>query len=121
MQPPEILREGDALESTIHHELLHMLIESYARPGTPLWFREGLVLYLSSPDAGSHGGPSNVDVTALGKTLRAPPSEQALREAYVEAEARVAQLARQHGKDTLLDWLQNGLPADASGSFASVR
>ncbi len=42
LQPADVLRQTGTLESTIHHELLHMLIESYARPGTPLWFREGL-------------------------------------------------------------------------------
>ena len=121
MQPPEVLRERGALESTIHHELLHMLIESYARTGTPLWFREGLVLYLTSPGADPHGGGANVDVAALEKSLRAPQSEQELRQAYAEAQGRVAQLVAQHGKDTLLDWLQNGLPADVSANLARAR
>ena len=49
MQPSDVLREAGTLESTIRHELLHMLIDSYALPGTPLWFREGLVLYLTAP------------------------------------------------------------------------
>ncbi len=50
MQPSDVLREAGTLESTIRHELLHMLIDSYAAPGTPLWFREGLVLYLTAPN-----------------------------------------------------------------------
>ena len=53
MQPSDVLREAGTLESTIRHELLHMLIDSYALPGTPLWFREGLVLYLTAPNASS--------------------------------------------------------------------
>jgi stage II sporulation protein D len=98
------------LDNTIHHELLHMLIESYARPGTPQWFREGLVLYLSNPNAAA--GSGNADLPALETSLRAPQSEEELRRAYAEARARVAQLAQQHGKDTLLAWVQNGLPPD---------
>jgi stage II sporulation protein D len=32
----------DALERTVKHEIWHGLLESQARPGVPLWFREGL-------------------------------------------------------------------------------
>ncbi len=110
MQPSDVLREAGTLESTIRHELLHMLIDSYALPGTPLWFREGLVLYLTAPNSSKQS--ENVDdLQGLEKALRAPASEEELRHAYAGARARVAQLARQHGKESLLDWVQNGLPA----------
>ncbi len=110
MQPSDVLRETGTLESTIRHELLHMLIDSYALPGTPLWFREGLVLYLTAPNASSKPGENIDDLKSLEKTLRAPASEEELRRAYAGARARVAQLARQHGKEALLGWVQNGLP-----------
>ncbi len=118
LQPSDVLRQAGTLESTLHHELLHMLIESYARPGTPLWFREGLVLYLAGlmPPTSAAGFE---DVAALEKALRAPASEEQLRAAYAEAQRRVALLARQHGKEALLDWVQNGLPTEvASGTRA---
>jgi stage II sporulation protein D len=114
LQPSDVLRQAGTLENTIHHELLHMLIESYARPGTPLWFREGLVLYLAGPKPQTIAGTRLDDVAALEKALRAPASEEQLRAAYAEAQQRVAQLARQHGKEALLDWIQNGLPTGTS-------
>ena len=118
LQPSDMLRQAGTLESTIHHELLHMLIESYARPGTPLWFREGLVLYLAGPGpAPSNAHHSFEDVVALEKALRAPANEEQLRAAYAEAYGRVSQLAQEHGKSALLDWMQNGLPTEiASGA-----
>lgn len=116
MQPPEILRDAGTLDSTIRHELLHMLIESYARPGTPQWFREGLVLYLSGPDSARSSSSGFEDMAGLEKALRAPQSEEELRRAYNSARARVAQLAQQNGKDALLDWVQNGLPANLAAS-----
>ena len=118
LQPSDVLRDAGTLESTVHHELLHMLLESYARPGTPLWFREGLVLYLAGPKpAQSRTRQGLDDAAALEKALRAPTSEEQLRAAYAEAYARVFQLARQHGKQALLDWMQNGLPSEvATGS-----
>jgi stage II sporulation protein D len=112
LQPTDVLRDAGTLDSTVHHELLHMLIESYARPGTPQWFREGLVLYLSNPSSAATTGNGATELSVLENSLRAPQSEQELRRAYAEARARVAQLAQQHGKDTLLDWVQNGLPPE---------
>jgi stage II sporulation protein D len=112
LQPPDLLRDAGTLDSTLHHELMHMLIESYARPGTPQWFREGLVLYLTSSKAAGTASGHATDLAMLENSLRAPQSEQDLRRAYAEAEDRVAQLAQQHGKATLLEWVQNGLPAD---------
>ena len=72
MQPSDVLRDAGTLDETIHHELLHMLIESYARPGTPQWFREGLVLYLSAPNDSAPATAESVDLTRLEKQLRDP-------------------------------------------------
>ncbi len=112
MQPSDVLREAGTLENTIRHELLHMLIDSYALPGTPLWFREGLVLYLTAPNASSQRSETFDDLKSLERALRSRASEEELRRAYAGARARVAQLARQHGKQTVLDWIQNGLPPE---------
>jgi stage II sporulation protein D len=117
MQPPEVLREAGVLDSTLRHELLHMLIDSHAAAGTPRWLREGLVLYLSQP-----GDPPPVQVStagnaALEKSLRSPQSEEELREAYAQARSRVAHLVQQRGKETVLEWLQHGgIPPDLLSS-----
>ena len=121
MQPADVLREAGTLESTLHHELLHMLIDSHALPGTPLWFREGLVLYLTEPNAASKPGENFDDSNSLEKALKSPASEEELRRAYAGARARVAQLAREHGKESLLNWVQNGLPADLTPSGTVQR
>jgi stage II sporulation protein D (peptidoglycan lytic transglycosylase) len=114
LQPTDVLRDAGTLESTLRHELLHMLVESHAKPGTPLWFREGLVLYLSQPGdaAKSVGAFENGD--ALNKALHAPATELELRQAYQEAQARVAMLVTQNGRETVIGWLQDGLPPAAA-------
>jgi len=117
MQPSDVLRDAGTLDSTIHHELLHMLIDSYTRVGTPLWFREGLALYLTSPNDAVPQKAALGDVASLERSLRSPQSEEDLRHAYAEARARVSQLAQQYGKDALLQWVQNGLPAEATGTI----
>jgi stage II sporulation protein D len=111
-QPAEVLRRAGTLESTLRHEFLHMLVEWYAKPGTPVWFREGLVLYLAQPDAGVAGSRQFASTGELEKAMENPTSEDQLRTAYTAAHARVAQLAKEHGKQALIQWAQQGLPGD---------
>ena len=111
LQPTDVLRDAGTLESTLRHELLHMLVEAHAKAGTPLWFREGLVLYLSQPNDGTETGHVvRRDLERLNKTLRTPASEQELRQAYAEAQARVSRLVAQNGRETVIRWLQEGMP-----------
>ncbi len=114
LQPTDVLRDVGTLESTLRHELLHMLVESHAKPGTPLWFREGLVLYLSRPGDAPKSGDRFESVDALNKALHTPASEQEMRQAYAEAEARVTRLVTQKGRVEVIGWLQNGVPPTAA-------
>jgi stage II sporulation protein D len=110
LQPTDQLHDSGTLESTLRHELLHILVESHAKPGTPLWFREGLVLYLAQPQTTlkNAGGFSTPD--ALNGALRKPLSESQMREAYSEAQTRVAKMVAKNGKSAVIQWLQEGLP-----------
>lgn len=111
-QPAEVLQRAGTLESTLRHEFLHMLIESYAKAGVPVWFREGLVLYLSDPNAAVQPTKSFSNTADLESAMRNPANEQQLREAYKDARARVAKLANQYGKPTLIQWVQHGVPRE---------
>ncbi len=110
MQPTDVLRNAGTLESTLQHELLHMLVEQHAKPGTPLWFREGLVLYLAQPNGVTRTSAEFDSVAALEKALRNPAGEQEMRQAYAEAQARVVRLVAQNGRETVIRWLQEGVP-----------
>jgi len=110
LQPTDVLRDAGTLESTLRHELLHMLVESHAKTGTPLWFREGLVLYLAQKNDVARPSGGIESVAELEKALRNPASEQEMRQAYAEAQARVAQLVAQNGRETVIRWLQDGVP-----------
>jgi stage II sporulation protein D len=110
MQPTNVLQGAGTLENTLRHELLHMLVEQHAKSGTPLWFREGLVLYLTQPNGLARASSSFDGIGALEEALRAPASEQQMREAYADAQARVSKLITQNGRETVIRWLQEGLP-----------
>jgi stage II sporulation protein D len=112
LQPTDVLRDAGTLDRTLRHELLHMLVEAHAKPGTPLWFREGLVLYLSHPDGAPTGEADFDNLDALNKALRSPTNEQEMRRAYAVAQERVTKLIAQNGRETVLRWLQDGMPAN---------
>jgi stage II sporulation protein D len=47
LQPLQMLQSRKAFESTLAHELAHVLIGSQSRSELPLWFQEGLANYLA--------------------------------------------------------------------------
>ncbi len=118
LQPPTVLRSAGSLEPTLRHELLHLLVESRAHPGLPLWFREGLVLYLAEPDMafdsvqGQRSQPAQEyrDPKALDRALRQPRSRAEMQQAYQAARSRVHELVRVHGREAVLGWIERGLP-----------
>jgi stage II sporulation protein D len=85
-QPVGLLRSRNMLQSTLLHEMLHVLIDSHAHPALPGWYAEGLALYLSST---------------------VPPRNTT----HARAAARVRALANRYGRATLLEWVRAGLPA----------
>lgn len=113
-QPADVLKQAGTLEGTLRHELLHMLIEAHAKAGIPIWYREGLVLYLSEPNANVHSSSEFKSANELERAIANPGSESQLRAAYSEAHARVAELAKRYGKQKLILWVQQGLPEYAT-------
>jgi stage II sporulation protein D len=111
LQPAGTLKAKSILESTLRHEFTHLLVESRARVDTPLWFREGLVLYLAEPEKAFT--PVVMTEREMETALEHPGSQESLRRAYAAAHTRVARLVQQNGRDAVLLWLSSGLP-DAS-------
>lgn len=110
LQPLAVLKSKSILESTLRHELIHLLVESRAHAGTPLWFREGLVLYF----AGSKQNltPTQMSAAAMEKALLRTNERRELERAYAAARTKIAQMIGQNGKQTVLLWLTSGLPVD---------
>ncbi|HLJ90931.1 MAG TPA: SpoIID/LytB domain-containing protein [Candidatus Angelobacter sp.] len=122
LQPRSVLEEKSALQSTLRHELLHLLVESRAHSGTPVWFREGLVLYLADPQGNFE--PVIMDVAQIEaglqhsslQQLEDPQNRRKLERAYSAARTKVVQLVRQNGRATVLQWLSSGLPGSGFSS-----
>ena len=101
MQPADVLSSRGLLQSTLRHELLHVLIESHAKQGLPIWFREGLVENLA------------------GEMGAGPPSRRATSDAHYAAGAKVSELIHHYGVDEVLGWVSSGLPAAVLHSSAN--
>ena len=111
LQPAAVLKQTGALESTLRHELLHMAVEEQARAGLPLWFREGVVLYLSGGAAPSKAPRNRQPSAALENTFEHPRDAASLKAAYATAAARVAAMVKAHGQQAVLGWVKEGIPA----------
>src|ERR1039458_7536377 len=114
LQPASVLRSHNALEQTVRHELFHAAVESRAAPGLPVWFREGIVEFLSSPEAGREAGPSPAD-----SDIRETTDAARARRASGEAARAVAALVKRYGEATVLDWVARGLPPEVKNASTS--
>ena len=120
LQPVALLRSRGLLESTLSHELVHLMIESQAAPRLPIWFREGLADYLERQRVGNTGIariPTENDLRQTSDSARA-------RKAYADASAMVAYLVSTYGETAVLGWVARGLPSgvtDASSSHAPPK
>lgn len=91
--PPSVLRARGTLESTLRHELAHVLTAPVLED-RPVWVREGVAMYFAGepPPASlldEQGRPRRVRCPS-DDDLRRPPSPAAAREAYARAAACVA-------------------------------
>src|SRR5262249_55775112 len=100
LQPLAVLRDKSILESTLRHEFTHLLVEARAHTSTPLWFREGLVLYFADRDRPS--SPVAMTEAETEAALASAASQESLERAYAAARTRVARMVEQNGKETVL-------------------
>lgn len=115
LQPLKELQRRSIVESTLRHETFHVLVEAHAKVPTPLWFREGIVLYLSSPNASASQTVSLSD-EQIERILSDPKNREDVQKAYVAAQSRVAMLIQTNGKQAVLSWLSSGIPGDVRGA-----
>jgi stage II sporulation protein D len=116
LQPLAELRKRSIVESTLRHEIFHVLVEAKAKAATPLWFREGIVLFLSNPNLTGTAAVSLAD-EQIEAVLQQPRNRDEVEKAYAAAQSRVAALVQEHGKETVLSWLSGGISGDVRRTF----
>ncbi len=114
LQPVLELLERGILRDTLHHELLHVCVEQHAAAGLPLWFREGMVEYLS----GARGTRGRV---VADSDLRQRDDRVKAATAYAESAAEVRDLVAHYGQATVLGWVSAGLPEAVMNSRIKMQ
>jgi stage II sporulation protein D len=107
-QPWTVLQQHGGFSTVIGHELLHAMVEAEAKPGLPLWFREGLVECLAGERANSPATPRSS--TVADQEIGRRENKQSAQDAYRNAAQRVAELKSRYGVSELLRWVKEGMP-----------
>jgi stage II sporulation protein D len=119
LQPASLLRQEGALQATLRHELLHVLVDDNTRVSLPLWFREGVALYLAEGE--TRATHRLLPADKMESALHNPQSREQMQEAYAAAKAAVAGLVMKYGRSEVIGWLSRGIPADALASFSAGK
>ena len=105
LQPLDLLKRKGVLESTLRHELTHLVVRRRRAPEVPRWYEEGLVLYLTGEPVGET--TRSLDPRrSLELSLSEPRSENEMRVAYARALDRVKEFAQQRGEAALWQVLE---------------
>ena len=100
LQPLGMLASKGILDSTLRHELTHLMLHQLRASGVSGWFEEGFVLYLTGEPITS-GAPSRATGRTLGQALARPRSAAEMHAAYARAALVVRRLAEQRGRTVL--------------------
>ena len=109
LQPLAKLKRKGILQSTLRHEVAHLVIHRRRAPGVPQWFEEGLVLYLTGEQINA-APVHDFAGRSLEQAVTRPRSEAEMKAAYAAALAKVRALARQRGEAALWQMLEHPPP-----------
>jgi stage II sporulation protein D len=119
LQPLDLLKRKGILESTLRHEMTHLVVRRLRAAGVPHWYEEGLVLFLTGEVV--KGESRALDPRrGLELSLTGPRSEREMRAAYAQALEHVRELAGRKGEAVLWRVLERPSPQDLQW-FKSVR
>lgn len=112
LQPLRILASRDILHSTLHHELLHLVVHPLRARGVPGWYEEGMILYLTG---------ERVSLLAVVPSNSSSAAARArMEQSYTKARERVSELVRRRGEGAMWEVLEQPM-ADDLKWFNSAR
>ena len=118
LQPLTLLKRRGILETTLRHELVHVLIDTISGGEAPRWFTEGMALYIAGEGRLFEKQASSMSAEKIDESLSAAKTADEMRSAYAAAYNFVKQLIRRDGENKVWKRL-----ADRSYSVkaASIR
>ena len=99
LQPLMLLKRRGILETTLRHELVHVLIDTIGNGETPRWFTEGMALYVAGEGRLFEKHVSSLSAEKIDEALSSAKSADEMRAAYAAAYNFVKQLIRIEGEN----------------------
>ena len=97
LQPLKLLKQRRILETTLRHELVHVLVNALGSAQTPRWLTEGMAIHVAGEGRLiAHGQPASVDAVEQALTAAKSPSE--MQTAYAAAYNLVRRLIQSEGE-----------------------
>ena len=97
LQPLKLLKQRRILETTLRHELVHVLIDEIGGGQTPRWLTEGMALFLAG-EGRLLEQKSSMSVAMVEQALATPKSAGEMKSAYAAAYNLVKELIRTEGE-----------------------
>jgi hypothetical protein len=98
LQPITLLKRRGILETTLRHELVHVLIDTIGGGETPRWFTEGMAIYIAGEGRLFEKQMSSLSAEKIDQALSSAKSADEMRAAYAAAYNVVKQLIRVEGE-----------------------
>lgn len=99
LQPLPVLKRRRILETTLRHELVHVLIDTIGKGETPRWFTEGMALYVAGEGRLFEKQSTSLTAEKIDQALSSARSADEMRAAYAAAYNFVKQLIRVEGEN----------------------
>jgi SpoIID/LytB domain protein len=100
LQPVGLLKRRGVLETTLRHELAHVVIDAVSHEHAPRWLGEGFAIYLAGegPLISRYAPKAKLTTAELEQKLEHPSSQPEMRALYAAAYSKVAELNMQEGE-----------------------
>jgi SpoIID/LytB domain protein len=100
MQPLALLKRRGVLNTTLRHELAHVIIDHISSNRAPRWLEEGFAIYLAGEGAmfSNHVKRGVLATEELERRLEHPRTQEEMRSLYAQAYLNVSQIARNEGE-----------------------
>jgi stage II sporulation protein D len=103
LQPLSLLKQRGILETTLRHELVHVVIEAVGGNQTPRWLAEGIALHVAGEGRliEQQGKGPAMSPEQIERKLATAKTAAEMKEAYAAAYRTVRELVRTEGENKL--------------------